>query len=131
MHVRVKGIIWVGSAAEDRSATADFFTRHLGLEVTTDVPGFTQLTAENGDRLELFGPDSIEHDHLDTGPVAGFWVDDIESAHDELRASNVADVTDMERGPDGHRWFYFRAPDGNFYELCEHPRPRPAKPRGG
>jgi hypothetical protein len=20
-----------------------------------------------------------------------------------------------------------RAPDGNFYELCEHPRPRPAK----
>ena len=125
--MRVKGIIWVGSATDDREGTAAFFSKHLGLEVTTNVPGFTQLVAENGDRLELFGPDSVEHDHLDTGPVAGFWVDDIEAAHSELVESGVDQVTDIERGPDGHGWFYVRAPDGNFYELCEHPSPRPAK----
>lgn len=125
--MRIKGIIWVGSATDDRAGTAAFFTEHLGMEVTTDVPGFTQLVVDNGDRVELFGPDSVEHDHLDTGPVAGFWVEDVDAAHRELEAAGLAEVTDVERGADGHGWFYFRAPDGNFYELCEHPRPRPAK----
>jgi len=92
-----------------------------------NVPGFTQLVTENGDRLELFGSDSAEHDQLDTGPVAGLWVEDVESAHQQLADAGIEDLTDIERGRDGHGWFYFKAPDGNFYELCEHPRPRPAK----
>ena len=75
--MQVKGIIWVGIAVDDREGTARFFADHLGLEVTTEVKGFTQLTASNGDRMELFGPDSVEHGQLDTGPVAGFWVDDV------------------------------------------------------
>ena len=125
--MQVKGIIWVGSATEDRAGTAAFFTERLGMEITTDVPGFTSLTTENGDRVELFGPDSVEHDHLDTGPVAGFWVGDIGEAHTELLDAGVDDVTDLEHGPDGHQWFYFRAPDGNFYELCDRPDPRPVK----
>jgi catechol 2,3-dioxygenase-like lactoylglutathione lyase family enzyme len=128
--VHIKGIIWVGSATEDRRATASFFSERLGMEVTVDVPGFTRLSAENGDLLEVFGPDSREHDQLDTGPVAGFWVDDVIGAHAELAAADVNGLTDIERGPDGHRWFYFRAPDGNFYELCEHPQPRPVKGAG-
>ncbi len=127
--MRVKGIIWVGSATNAREKTAAFFTEHLGMQVTEDVPGFTRLTTQNGDRVELFGPDSSEHEQLDTGPVAGFWVEDIEEAHAELLEAAVDGVTDLEEGPDGHRWFYFRAPDGHFYELCEHPNPRPA--RGG
>ena len=127
--MEVKGIIWVGSATDDREATAAFFTEHLGLQVGLDVSGFTQLIAANGDRVELFGPDSMEHEQLDTGPVAGLWVDDVEAAHAELEAAGVADITDVERGSDGHGWFYFRAPDGNYYELCEHPRPRPPADR--
>jgi len=125
--VHIKGIIWIGSATEDRRATSSFFSERLGMEVTVDVPGFTRLSAENGDLLEVFGPDSREHDQLDTGPVAGFWVEDVVEAHAELATADVNGLTDIERGPDGHRWFYFRAPDGNFYELCEHPRPRPVK----
>jgi catechol 2,3-dioxygenase-like lactoylglutathione lyase family enzyme len=125
--MRVKGIIWIGSAAGDRKRTTAFFADRLGLELTVDVPGFSRLTTENGDLLESFGPDSAEHDHLDTGPVAGLWVDDIVGAHDELMEAEVEGVTEIERGPDGHRWFYFKAPDGNFYELCEHPLPRPVK----
>ena len=125
MHV--KGIICIGSATEDRKRTAAFFANQLGMNLAVDVPGFSRLTADNGDLLEIFGPDSAEHDHLDTGPVAGFWVDDIVGAHTELTDAEVEGVTPIERGPDGHRWFYFKAPDGNFYELCEHPRPRPVK----
>ena len=99
------------------------------MPVITNVPGFSRLAAGNGDRIELFGPDSREHDQLDTGPVAGFWVDDVEAAREELIQKGVADLTDLATGKDGHSWFYFRAPDGNFYEMCEHPGPR--APAGG
>jgi catechol 2,3-dioxygenase-like lactoylglutathione lyase family enzyme len=125
--MRVKGIVWVGAATEDLAASASFFSSILGLEVLTNVPGFVRLTTENGDRIELFGPDSAEHDELGTGPVAGFWVDDLDEAHSELLKANTDGVTDFYTGPDGHRWFYFRDPGGVFYELCEHPQPRPAK----
>ena len=125
--MQVKGIIWIGSATEDLEKSAEFFSKTLGMKITTDVPGFTRLVTLDGDRVELFGPDSAEHDQLDTGPVAGFWVEDIEQAHEELREAGVDGVTDLEAGRDGHRWFYFRGPDGRFYELCEHPRPRPVK----
>jgi len=125
--MEVKGIIWVGSATNDREATTRFFADVLGMPVVTDVPGFSRLAAANGDRLELFGPDSVEHDYLDTGPVAGLWVDDATDARTELISAGVETVTNLKTGPDGHRWFYFRAPDGNFYEMCEHPGPRPTR----
>lgn len=125
--MEVKGIIWIGSATEDLAATTKFFADVLGMPVLSDVAGFSRLRASNGDRIELFGPDSLEHDQLDTGPVAGLWVDDASEARAELEAAGVDDLTELETGPDGHRWFYFRAPDGNFYEMCEHPEPRPPK----
>jgi catechol 2,3-dioxygenase-like lactoylglutathione lyase family enzyme len=125
MHI--KGIIWVGSSTEDRHRTTAFFADVLGMELAVDVPGFSRLAAGNGDLFEIFGPDSAEHGYLDTGPVAGLWVEDIIGAHTELVDAGVDGVTDIEIGPDGHRWFYFKAPDGNFYELCEHPRPRPVR----
>lgn len=70
-QVKVKGIIWVGSATETLEKTTTFFREVMEMPVVTDVPGFTRLAAANGDRLEFFGPDSAEHDHLDTGPVGG------------------------------------------------------------
>lgn len=125
--MEIKGIIWVGSATESLRETTAFFAEVLQMPVVTDVPGFTRLAAENGDRLEFFGPDSMEHDRLDTGPVAGLWIDDAAAARAELIEAGVEDVTDLETGRDGHRWFYFMAPDGNYYEMCEHPRPRPPR----
>lgn len=125
--MRIKGVIWVGSVADADGAMSRFLTDVLGLRKTVDVPGFTQLTMENGDRIELFGAESVEHDMLDTGPVAGFWVDDLDAARDELITAGADHVTDFDHAPDGHRWFYFKAPDGNFYELCEEPRPRSTK----
>lgn len=126
-RAKVKGLVWVGSACADPEATANFFARSLGLHLTTQLSNFTRLTTPNGDRIEFFGPGFIEHDHLDTGPVAGFLVDDAQLAHDRLVADGTADVTEVSSSADGHRWFYFRAPDGNYYELTEHARARPAR----
>jgi catechol 2,3-dioxygenase-like lactoylglutathione lyase family enzyme len=127
--MEVKGIIWVGAATDDRERTTRFFAEVLKMSVVTDVTGFSRLAATNGDRVELFGPDSVEHDQLDTGPVAGLWVDDAALTRAELIEAGVEGVTDLETGPDGHSWFYFRAPDGNFYEMCESPHPRPVRTR--
>lgn len=118
--MEVKGIIWVGTATARRAELAAFFADRLGMAVNTHSDGFTRLTTGNGDRVEIFGPESTEYSHLDTGPVAGFWVDDAPAARAELIAQGVDSCTPIETGPDGHRWFYFRAPDGNYYELCEH-----------
>lgn len=125
--MEVESIIWLGSATDNRAEMTEFFRDRLGMRVALNVKGFTRLTTADGDRVEFFGPDSVEHDQLDTGPVAGFWVEDIEEAHRDLRQADVPDVSDLELGEDGHRWFYFRAPDGNFYELCEHPDARPVR----
>lgn len=127
--MEVKGIIWVGSATDDQAAATRFFAEVLEMPVITDVPGFTRFAASNGDRIELFGPDSMEHAKLDTGPVAGLWVDDAAAAREELIAAGADAVTELETGPDGHSWFYLKAPDGNYYEMCEHPQARP--PRRG
>lgn len=128
--MRVRGLIWAGTSVDDVDSSTDFFARHLGMNVESQVQGFSRLVAENGDRLELFGPDSNEHDQLDTGPVAGFWVDDAGEAHEELSDRDVPGLSDLQRGPDGHRWFYFKGPDGNYYEICENPAPRPPRSAG-
>jgi catechol 2,3-dioxygenase-like lactoylglutathione lyase family enzyme len=51
--------------------------------------------------------------------AAGFLVDDAEAAATELRAAGV-EVTEV--GSAGEfRWAYFRAPDGNLYEVTSGP----------
>ncbi len=104
-----------------------FFADVLGMRIVVKVRGFIQLEAPNGDRVEVFGPDSEEQRHLTTGPVAGFLVDDASEAREEMVRIGVAGVTDLETGPDGHRWFYFSAPDNRIYEIGEAKRPRPPK----
>lgn len=121
--MQVKGIIWVGTATSARREMSAFFQAHLGMNVATEVPGFTRLQMPSGDRVEIFGPESQEYGHLDTGPIAGFWIDDAAAARAELIQAGVDSCTPLEAGRDGHRWFYFKAPDGNYYELCERDRP--------
>jgi hypothetical protein len=91
--MNVKGIIWVGSMADDLGATTRFFSEVLEMPVFTDVEGFIRLAAENGDRLELFGPNSVEHSVLDAGPVAGFWVENAEEARRELMAAGASSIS--------------------------------------
>lgn len=56
-----------------------------------------------------------------TGPVAGFVVDDVVEARQELEAAGVEilDDTHWSTRREGYGWFHFRAPDGNIYGLME------------
>jgi hypothetical protein len=46
---------------------------------------FWMMKLPDGSKVEVFGPGSDVNRHFTTGPVAGFLVDDVQSATEELR----------------------------------------------
>jgi catechol 2,3-dioxygenase-like lactoylglutathione lyase family enzyme len=124
--VEVRGIRWVGVGTARVAAMRDFATGVLGMRVAgEDREDFVVLAMADGTKLELFGSEAAAG-----GPwmfaanpvVAGFLVDDIEAARDELaRTPGVELLGELRVMPDGHAWQHFRAPDGLVYELTADP----------
>ena len=57
--------------------------------------------------------------------VAGFLVDDMHAARDELApAPGVELLGELNVMPGGYAWQHFRAPDGLVYELTADPSAR-------
>jgi hypothetical protein len=98
----------------------------LGLRVAgQDDREFVELETTDGSRLELFGSQQAADGPwlFESNPVvAGFLVDDIHAAREELaRATGVELLGDLRLLPDGYGWQHFRAPDGHVYELTADP----------
>lgn len=115
--MRVLRLSWVGTRTPRYEQTVDFFHGVLGLEVSHREDDFAVLDVPGGATVEVFGERSVYNRHL-TSPVAGFGVDDLESAAAELRDAGVEIVLPVTDGDTG-RWLHFRAPDGFLYELSE------------
>lgn len=111
-------LAWVGTRTDNFQPTADFFQNVLGLRPALDIPGFRVLKLPDGSTVEVFGPDSDVNRHFTTGPVAGFLVDDVEVAANELRANGV-EILHTAGDESGNAWVHFRAPDGNIYEFTQ------------
>jgi catechol 2,3-dioxygenase-like lactoylglutathione lyase family enzyme len=125
-YVEVKGIRWLGVGTEKVSAMRSFAIEVLGLRVEgEDTDQFVELAMADGAKLELFGSAARADSPwlFESNPVvAGFLVDDIEAARDELaRTANVELLGDVRRLPNGYAWQHFRAPDGHVYELTTDP----------
>lgn len=115
--MRVLSLVWVGTRTTEYAGTVAFFRDVLGLPVHATETDMTVLDVPGGATVEVFGPATEYNRHL-THPVAGFRVEDLESAAEELRAAGVEIVLPMQGG--GSRsWLHFRAPDGFVYELVE------------
>jgi len=112
---------WVATPTENFQPTADFFRDVLGLGSALDLPGFQVLKLPDGSKMEVFGPDSDLNRHFTTGPVAGFLVDDVRAAANELRANEIEILLLSEEDESGNAWAHFRAPDGNIYEFTQDP----------
>jgi hypothetical protein len=98
----------------------------LGLHVVgEDTEHFVELATTDGSKLELFGSDAAADSPWlfeSNQVVAGFLVDDLEAARDELaRTPNVELLGELQVLPDGYAWQHFRAPDGYVYELTADP----------
>ena len=124
--MEVKGVRWVGVGTERVAQMRSFAIEVLGLTVIgEDTEQFVELATANGTKLELFGPGAVADSPwlFESNPVvAGFLVDDIEAARDELaRTTGVELLGDLHALPDGYAWQHFRAPDGRVYELTVDP----------
>jgi catechol 2,3-dioxygenase-like lactoylglutathione lyase family enzyme len=115
--VRILGLVWVGTRTTEHPATVAFFRDVLGLGVQVSEPDFAVLDVPGGATVEIFGPSSEYNRHL-AHPVAGFLVDDLAAAADELAAAGAEIVLPVQDGGD-RAWMHFRAPDGFVYELVE------------
>ena len=49
--------------------------------------------------------------------VAGFLVDNVEQARQELLSAGIELIGPLVKAEEGYAWQHFRAPDGNVYEL--------------
>jgi len=117
--MRIKGLVWLGIPADDYAAAVRFFTQTLGLEVAFDEAGTMELSAENDDRIQLFGPG---HRHFEfyrsrgASMVPLFEVDNLDEARDEL-ARGGAEIVGEPESDGVWTWLTFRAPDGNIHSL--------------
>lgn len=124
--MQVRGIRWLGIGTQHVSEMRAFATDVLGLRpVGQDTDEFVELAMADGAKLELFGSVSAADGAWlfeSNAIVAGFLVDDIQAARDELaRTPNVELLGELRVLPDGYAWQHFRAPDGHVYELTADP----------
>jgi catechol 2,3-dioxygenase-like lactoylglutathione lyase family enzyme len=116
--VDLKGVVWVGTRTARFEEMVSFARSVLGLELRHGEDGLAIFELPDGDTFEVFDEQHPGGGHPD-GVAAGFLVDDAEAAAAELRAAAV-EVSEL--GTAGQfRWVYFRAPDGNLYELTSGP----------
>ena len=115
--MKAQGLVWLGVRTAGFDETVAFFGGVLGLRPLHEEPDFAVFEAENGDKVEVFGPNDTEHRHFETGPVAGFGVDDVERARAEMEAAGVEFIGPVRRWEDGGSSAHFRGPDGNVYEV--------------
>lgn len=116
--MKVLKIGFVGTRTDRPEETAELFERVLGLRATHSGDDMWAFELPDGAIAEVFGPS--QNEHLTTGPVAEFLVEDVEAATEELRAAGVPIVFGPERAEEvGLAWTHFRAPDGNIYGIIE------------
>ena len=117
--MKARGLVWLGTRTRNFDETVRFFEDTLGMRKSHEEPDFTAFRLPNGDTVEVFGPGDTEHEHFDTGPVAGFLVDDVREARADLEAAGISFLSPIRESDDGAGWSHFRGPDGNVYEITK------------
>jgi catechol 2,3-dioxygenase-like lactoylglutathione lyase family enzyme len=114
-------LAWVGTRTDRAEPTVAFFRDVLGLRLGLERQGFWMMKLPDGSKVEVFGAESPVNRHFTTGPVAGFLVDDVFAATEEVRSSGVEILLEPVVDDSGNAWVHFRAPDGNIYEFTQDP----------
>jgi predicted enzyme related to lactoylglutathione lyase len=119
-----EGINWVITCTSNFEQTVAFFKDVMGLTVTEEgVPvtdtqflRYAQIKMPNGVVLEIVEPD-VTVRQLYNAPIISFTVDDVLKARHELEEKQVEFVAPIFDTKKGSGWTYFRAPDGNVYQI--------------
>ncbi len=113
--MKILGLTWLGARAADFDATVRFAEDVLGLSRAFEHEGLVGFGLPDGSLFEIFAPGVPAGGHPPEVVVGGFEVDDLTAARAELEAVGM-EVGELHTAGGG-AWFYFRAPDGNLYEL--------------
>jgi catechol 2,3-dioxygenase-like lactoylglutathione lyase family enzyme len=116
--VKLKGVVWLGTRTARFDEMVAFAQNVLGLEQKHGEDGLAVFELPGGDTFEVFDESHPGGGHPD-GIAGGFLVDDAEAAAAELRVAGV-EVSEVASAG-AFRWAYFRAPDGNLYEVTSGP----------
>lgn len=118
--IEVRGIAWLGVRTDRADAMVGFLRDTLGMALEHAGDGEWAFSLPDGSKTEVFSADGPHNPHFERAPVAGFYVDDVSQAAEELRAAGVEIVHGPVADDDGDSaWVHFRAPDGNLYELTQ------------
>ncbi len=117
-------MVWLGVPTEQYEQTVHFFEQILGLDVAFRETTTVELAAENGDKVQIFGPGNgyfgfFSGQHAQLVPL--FEVDSLDDACLRLAPFEAKVVGEKESDPNWS-WFYVRGPDGNLYALAERHR---------
>jgi catechol 2,3-dioxygenase-like lactoylglutathione lyase family enzyme len=116
----VRRIAWLGVRTDHAEAMAAFLQTTLGLHLEHSDEGQWVFSLPDGSKAEVFSSESPHNEHFGLAPVAGFYVDDVAAAAEELRRAHVEIVHGPVFADDGDAaWVHFRAPDGNLYEFTQ------------
>jgi catechol 2,3-dioxygenase-like lactoylglutathione lyase family enzyme len=126
MNDKTVDLVSVRYLVDDVEKSIDFYTRHLGFEVNTNMaPAFADVVRGQL-RLLLSGPKSSAGRPMPDGaqPSPGGWnrihliVTDISAEVERLRAEGVAFRNDIVSGPGGQQ-ILLEDPSGNVVELFQ------------
>ena len=113
--MRILGLVFAGTATEQRPEMVRFARETLGLE-QVQIQGVEADIFElpDGARFAVANPRGMG----DTSRSIGFLVESLDQAIMELQAAGV-EVGDETGQNELQRYVHFRAPDGKLYELIE------------
>ena len=119
-----KGVEWICTCTTHFDETVAFFSNVMGLPVTeegvpvtdTQFTRYAQITMPNGVVLEVVEPGEAVR-QLYKALIVSITVDDLAQARRELEGRKVEFLTPVFDTGKGHGWTYFRAPDGNVYQI--------------
>lgn len=119
------GANWILTCTTAFDRTVAFFRDRMGLRLTeqgvpvtdTQFTRYALFRLPPGGTLEVVEPADETVSALYRGPIVCFKVDDLAHARDELVSLGVEFVAPIFRAPDQMAWTYFRAPDGQVYQI--------------
>ena len=118
------GIEWIIACTGNFERSVEFFRDIMGLPIRSEgVPAtdkqfsrYAQAEMPNRVVLEIVEP-RAEFREIFTAPVVSITVDDVSKARRELEDKQIEFVSPIFFAGDGWSWTYFRAPDGNVYQI--------------
>lgn len=117
--MRVKGLVWLGIPADDYAAAIGLIGT-LGLDVAFHEANTVELSAENGDKVQLFGPGHRYFEYYRSQgarTVPLFEVDNLDEARTDMAGSGAEVIGGTESDGIWAR-LVFRGPEGNVHSVC-------------